>query len=546
MARRARAGLVAAGAAVTLLALMAIALRIRASGEVGPTLIEIGLAGLGIVALGLWRRPARVLADAVARARAAGPVQWRPITRRQGTALAAIVLLAFGFRLTMVSVYWPTHQIVSGMPLWDAEMARNLLLGRGFTLNWAFVEREDRVIVATGRTVDPQDFYPVDDSKPGSVDTLRLYAHTPGYAIWLALSFALGGSHRFIYSQWMQAGLDASACLLVFGIGRRLWSNRAGAIGALFYALSPGSVYLAIQPVAAATDSFWVLLVGYGIVRMIRDTDRGTSAVKGLLAIVLGALGGTAMNTLAYTLPLAAAGGAALVALVARPAWRVAGYLVLAHLLLVLALVPWGLRNQRVYGHFTETRQSFWQHTWETLGAIPNPWGLVLNTPQGGKDDAFLQWIRENCPLPCLPYEREAFARDYLIENVFTSRHFPMHMARLVAKQFPGVVYVSRLPVDNPYVGSGVAGRAFGAWLTTLNFGVLFLWPAVLLGLVVTTLRKPVAVAAWIGLAPSLFLILFSLALLVEHRKTTQAYGYLAALAGVACAACMHRSPEDS
>jgi hypothetical protein len=324
-----------------------------------------------------------------------------------------------------------------------------------------------------------------------------------------------------------------------------LWSNTAGIVGALLYSLSPGLVYLSIQPVAAATDSFWVLLVGYGVVRLAGDVASGKSPARGLFALVLGAAGGTAMNTLAFTLPLAAAGGAVLVGFFSRPAWRIAGYLVLAHLLVMLVLVPWGLRNQRVYGHFAETRQTVWQHTWETLGAIPNPWGLVLITESGGKDDAFEKWIADTCPAPCGQFERETFTRNYLLRTVFTSRHFPLHMVRIVMKQFPGIVYVSRLPVDNPYAGTGIAGRSFAAALRIVNFAVLLLWPAALLGLALITVRKATALAGWVGLAPSVFLIAFSLGLFVEHRKTTQAYGYLTALAGVACAACLNPRVDD-
>lgn len=522
------------------------ALRLHRGASLGPTQLQIGVIGLLVLIAGLVRRPSQILAGALSRARQAGPVGLRPTTPRQKTSLAACVLLALVFRIAMVGVYWPTHQIVSGMVLWDAEMARNLLKGRGWTLNWEFVERMDRAVVESGKTVDPQDFYPVDDSKPGALDKLAFYAHTPGYAVWLAISFVLGGSHRFIYSQWMQSALDSVACLIVFGIGRRLWSNAAGIAGALLYALSPGLVYLAIQPVAAATDSFWVLLIGYGVVRLARDAAEGKSAMKGLLAVVVGAAGGTMMNTLAYTLPLAAAGGAVLVGWFMRPAWRIAGYLVLAHVLLFLALVPWGLRNKHVYGEFAETRQTFWQHAWETLGAIPNPWGLALVTESGGKDDAYYKWIRANCPAPCWPTEREAFTRDFLLTHVVMSRQFPLHIVRLVVKQFPGLVYVSRLPVDDPYVGRGIAGRAFGLLLNIINMAELLLWPATLFGLLLITLRRSTAMAAWVGLGPSVFLIVFSLALFIEHRKTTQAYGYLTALAGVACAACLPPRADDA
>jgi hypothetical protein len=535
LSQRIRALLVGLGAVVVVLAIAAVSWRIARGGVVGPTQLELLLAGVVLLALGVAPAPSRALAHAVTDARRRAPVVVRPTTSRQRVALAAIVAAACAFRLVMIGAYWPTHQIVSGMPLWDAEMARNLLQGRGWMLNWEFVERMNRAVVEQGRTVDLQDFYPVDDARPGAIQKLPFYAHTPGYAVWLAASFVLGGSHRFIYSQWMQAALDAMACLLVFGIGRRLWSAGAGIAGAVIYALSPGSVYLAIQPVAAATDSFWVLLVGYGIVRLATGAPWTRDMWIGLAAVVAAAVCGAMMNTLAYTLPLAAAGGAVLIALIDRRAWRVALSLALAHALVFVLLVPWGLRNLRVYGEFAETRQTFWQHTWETLGAIPNPWGLVLESPTGGgKDDAFYEWIRVNCPAPCWPSDREAFTRGYLLKNVFTSPRFPMHVVRLVIKQFPGIVYVSRLPADQPYAGSGPAGRAFAAFLSAINFAMLLLWPAALVGLVLLTIRKTTAVAAWAALTPSVFLIVFSLVLFIEHRKTTQALGYITALAGVA------------
>lgn len=71
------------------------------------------------------------------------------------------------------------------------------------------------------------------------------------------------------------------------------------------------------------------------------------------------------------------------------------------------------------------------------------------------------------------------------------------------------------------------------------------MWPAALFGLALITVPKSTAMVGWAGLAPSAFLIVFSLGLLVEHRKTTQAYGYLTALAGVVCAACLNPRPDE-
>jgi len=282
-----RAALIAGGVLAVLMVLAAAIAARRDGRSPGPAQLQVGTAGLLLIVAGLLRGPAHVVAALFDSARNRGDVTLTPVDRRGQAGLAAIVLLALAFRVGMVATYWPSpsNQIVMGMALWDADMARNLLQGRGWVLNWDFVQRTDAGIVAHGAMVDPQDYLPADDSRPGALAPLPQFAHTPGYSVWLAISFALGRAERFVYSQWMQSALDASACLLVFGIGRRLWSNTAGLIGAALYALSPAHVFLAIQTVAAATDSFWLLLIAYGAVRLWDDFRRGRSPWAGVLVV---------------------------------------------------------------------------------------------------------------------------------------------------------------------------------------------------------------------------------------------------------------------
>ena len=540
---RVRAALLGGGAAALLLATAVVAMAMRAGRAPGPLQLQMAGAGLALLAAGMLRAPARVIGGALSAAQHRGPVDTTPLTARGRAGLAVIALLALIFRVGMAETYWrqPANQIVMGMTLWDAEMGRNLLAGRGWVLNWGFVERVDRALVQRGAMVDPQDYLPADDSRPGALATFRDYPHTPGYAVWLAASFALGRAQRFVYSQWMQSALDAAACLLVFGIARRLWSNTAGWIGALLYALSPAHVYLAIQTVTAATDSFWLLLIGFGSVRLWHDLQHERSPWPGVLAVTLGGFGGTVMNSAAFVLPLVAAAWAVVIGTVERPVWRVVPFLIAAQVALVLLLTPWALRNQRVYGQLAFTRQTFWQFAWETLGGVPNPWGLAM----GNNDEVYWNWVHQHCTDPCAPAEREALTRRDLLTRVIASAAFPAHMVRLVAHQAPGLIYTSRLPADKPYVGAGVAGRAAAAALATLNLAALLIWPATLVGLLLVTLRRASAAGAWLGLATTLFVLAFSLAFLVEPRRTTTAYGYCLALCGIAGASLLEPRAED-
>ncbi|MBI3402950.1 MAG: hypothetical protein HY048_16165 [Acidobacteria bacterium] len=528
---RVRAALMIGGALLACLVLASNVLAHRAGG-MGPAQRQVLVLGvLGIVA-GLIPAVSRMMAAVLARAATRQPPALEPVTVARRWQLAGIVALALAFRLVMAGVYWPSNQMVMGMALWDAEMARNLLQGRGWVLNWDHVMTMDRAVVERQAMVDPQDF-PADDTRPGALAPLADFPHTAGYSLWLASSFALGRAQRFVYSQWMQAGLDALACLCIFGIGRRLWSGLAGVLGALAYAVSPAHAYLVIQTVAAATDSFWAILIAYGAVRAWDAHQRGESRVPGLMCIVAGSAVGAAMNSAGFVLPIVLAAWTAIVGIAAKPARRLVPYFLAAQVAVVALLLPWALRNKQVYGQLAFTRQTVWQFMWETLGSVPNPWGLAI----GDNDIAYWNWVRTNCPAPCTPAARETFTRDYLFREVFRSPQFPGHMIRLVAMQLPGLIYVSRLPADKPLIAHTPIESTLAVALRALNLAALLIWPAALAGLVILTLQRSTAAGVWIGLAPTIFIIAFSLVFYIEHRKTTPAFGYLLALSGVAAAA---------
>ncbi|MCC7418308.1 MAG: glycosyltransferase family 39 protein [Acidobacteria bacterium] len=540
-APRVRGLLAAAGAALPALALGAGPLGLQTSAPLGPLQIQVAALGLALMALAIANAPARAICEALQRARdGRGTSALAPPATGTRLRLAAIVLAAFALRGWLAVTYVPPVQMAMGMTLWDAEMARNLLAGRGFALNRAFVDRMDRAIVERGARVDPQDFLPADDAGAGALAPFALYPHTPGYPLWLAASFLLGGSLRFVHAQLLQGALDALGCLLVFGIGRRLWTSAAGLIGASVYALSPAHAYVSTQAVAAATDAFWVLLVGYGLVRMWDDHRRGRSMREGTACVAAGALCGAAMNSFALVLPLAALAWAALVGVIVRPAWRLVLPLLAAQVVVLALLTPWALRNQRVYGELAFTRQTFWQFAWETLGAIPNPWGLAI----GNNDEAYWKWVDANCAAPCTPAARESATRDYLVRHVFPSPGFPGHLARLVAHQLPGLLYVSRFPADVRYAYPGLAGRVTRLALSIADASMLLLWPLALCGLAMTARCGAEGAGAWLGLAPTLTIVGFSLVFLVEHRRTTSGYGYLIALAALPVSALVQRHAD--
>ncbi len=493
------------------------------------------MLALGVVALfhGIWLA---VLRGAAARLKGRSFVIPAVLRLRPPYVLALILVCAWSFRAVMLFGYVPMSPWVADMVLWDAEMGRNIRHGRGWVLDEPFVKRVAMAQNKVGVQVDLQEFgKPPEDADPANFKPFTTWAHTPGYSLWFALSYVLGGGERYMYSRVMQALLDGLACLFLYGIGRRLWSPGAGLLAAALYAFSPAHVFLANLPVSACLDSFAFLGIAYGLTAMATDLSRGKSAVPGGAALALSTAFGTAMNSAAFIMPPAAALVALVLAPFARDARKLFVAIVLAWCAAFAILAPWGFRNLKANGHFTVTRQTFWQFAWETLGEIPNPWGLALEN-----DGPYWAWMQDHCPAPCPPQAREKTARDYLLTRVVPSPQFPGHLARLVklrASRLTDVIRGSQLGVVSEAAPPGFERKLRG-FLGAADTVMLWTLPLAFLGLVAVLARKrDAATAALVALAPSLATIVLSLVFYVEVRKTLPGYGYFFALAAVAVAA---------
>lgn len=439
----------------------------------------------------------------------------------------SIIGIALSFRLAMLDVYQPTSPWVAALTLADAEMGRNLVAGRGWVANAQLLERATTEQAGHTAMVDLQSLLPVDDHDPANLVSIGM-AHSPGYSAWFAASYLLGGDYRYIYSQRMQAVLDAMGALLVFAIGRRCWSRSAGAVGGLLYALSPPHAFLGNLTVAAATDSFWFLLAAYGAVVTAQAVQAGRQPWAGGALVAAAGFFGACMNSTSLVLPTVTAALALALAVFDRKLLRVAGVLVLAQVIVLAALTPWAARNQRQFDQFTLVRGSFWQLAFAAWGELPNPWGL------GFDDKEYWHWIDENCPA-CSPGTQQKAMRDFLLADVVTTGPFPRHIGNLLALRLPRALDVARTPegvfrVDAPERTAGVLRTVFTRWDRALPFLALL----AAAGLLVALLRPQRRLFVALCLAPTLFLTCFSLVFYVELRKTVPGYGFVFVLVGIA------------
>lgn len=188
----------------------------------------------------------------------------------------------------------------------------------------------------------------------------------PGFPAILAVSIRLFGEHLFP-ARLTLAVAGAFAVWLVFLVGRKLSGDAAGLIAAALAAVSPTFVAFSVIELsetafAAAllvnilaadrlyrllrSNGGWSLIAGWGLLTgasvalgtLMRPSWILAAPVQGLLLIWLAPLGAADQKRITRLKSFAAAallGGG-----------------------LVLVLLPWGMRNARVSGHFTLT--TFW------------------------------------------------------------------------------------------------------------------------------------------------------------------------------------------
>jgi 4-amino-4-deoxy-L-arabinose transferase-like glycosyltransferase len=190
----------------------------------------------------------------------------------------------------------------------------------------------------------------------------RQVLRMPGFPAFLAASMTLGSG--LLPARLLLCVVGTVACGLVYWLGRELVDPGAGLIAAALAAVCPTLV--GFTPLILSETLFAACLLGSLIAMavLVRGRSSRASAAGGppmggpvrrwLLALGTGALIGIAC----YVRPswlLSAPAFAALILLLRpnRRAAAVEGALVVAAVL--LTLVPWGLRNQRVTGHFVLT-----------------------------------------------------------------------------------------------------------------------------------------------------------------------------------------------
>ncbi|WP_437192808.1 ArnT family glycosyltransferase [Planctomicrobium sp. SH527] len=193
----------------------------------------------------------------------------------------------------------------------------------------------------------------------------RYALRMPGFPAVLAVSVAAFGPSLFA-ARLMLACIGAFGCWLVYRLGKVVFNERIGVIASGIAAISPtlilfSSVVLCETVFAVAL--LWSLLSGQHLYRALDDTLNSGSKLKWNRITGWAVITGIAIAAGVYLKPswiLAAPIVAVLLVLTVRSGRRFAAFLsgIVVIAAMVLALLPWGIRNQQVTGHFTLT--TFW------------------------------------------------------------------------------------------------------------------------------------------------------------------------------------------
>jgi 4-amino-4-deoxy-L-arabinose transferase-like glycosyltransferase len=329
--------------------------------------------------------------------------------------LAILFLFALAVRVPLLVSLHDTY-LSGGITTSLGLVARNLLAGRGLveTTGPGEILHLYDWQLAEGKLLDIERF-----PDPPDPPTKPLVQRMPGYPLLLAAFWRVTGSLRYLPVQILQVLVSAMLPLLLYGAGRRLLGEPAGLTAGVLAALHVPEARLAVVPLYDAWIVFFAGLLIWIVVR---------SSVRGYPLLDFVGIGfGTAVAVWfkPTVLPIPALLAAALLPRVPPRQALLRGVVALG--IPLLALVPWAVRNEHLFGRPILTTTFLWPSVWEGFGEVPNPFGAILDDR-----NTYRQAVAENPRLVYGTPEYDDHFRPKVLE-IFGSR--PGFVAGLWARR---------------------------------------------------------------------------------------------------------------
>lgn len=333
--------------------------------------------------------------------------------------LAGIVTLALIFRLIFLYAFHDDY-FQAGVIVANGELARQVVSNHRLAMNAEYMKEIQARQAASGKLLDVKDWPPEPDNSEAGPPSV---SDAPGYSILLALTWWIFGKKSYIYLQFIQLILDSVMCLLVFWVGKKLFSASAGLIAALLFVLYIPEARLAVSPHRDVWANFFVFgsLAFYYLVLRKESWQRAQMFV--LYGLCFGLISWVRPTIILFPL-------VALPSFIGQLGWKkTLGYgLTTYALVLVIFLFPFFYYNHSQYNRLLAGPLPLLM--WNGIKEYENNWNVV------SLDDHAQEYAQTKGSFPVEPFQPE-FHEILALEVKEVIRENPAWYAGTLLKRIP-------------------------------------------------------------------------------------------------------------
>ena len=270
--------------------------------------------------------------------------------------------------------------------------------------------------------------------------------YPPGYSLWVAVIYKLGGDRSAASVQSVQWVLDSLSVLLVLGIGITGFNWRVGLVAALLAALSPLLTLYGAVPMADAPTSWIVLASAWMLLLAAKRRSLMWALAAGLM---VGASCWLRANALLLPLFWAVA------LLLTKTSWRkrvaLSAMLVLGTLLLVTPLL---VRNVVAFHIFAPTGLGVGTNLWEGIGETDRAaeFGAIYGDDALVEQERVAQGVAQDAPFGLYYPDGVRRDRERARKAIAVIAAHPVWYAGVMLRRVAGVLKYAGEP--DPYYGS--------------------------------------------------------------------------------------------
>jgi len=248
----------------------------------------------------------------------------------------------------------------------------------------------------------------------------------PGHGILTALIWKITGDFRYIYVQILQILMDALMIFLIFFIGKELFGEKIGILSSVLYAVYLPQAFLSVHPLRDC----WPTFISIVLVFCILNYKNKNSLLWAVLGGVVSGLGVYLRPNLLFLGVFLSV--SSFLYLKRREALQL---LISTIAIPVFLLIPWWVRNYRIYQKFIPLSTNLGHVLWVGMGVISNPYGFEH------KDEAAVRFVREQgYDYPYMSPEYNSVLKRRVFEVI---KKDPVYYLRVLIHRIPVVLLPS-------------------------------------------------------------------------------------------------------